>query len=177
MLSTYAYLVVMSLPELPPLLKRTPLHTVSPPDGHRQKCPSGRGRHCPRIACLYVGHCQAHGCDTQGIKTAAGCSQSATRCSRPSEETQPRFGVTLGGVMRPQGTLVPRMRQAPDGCKESGSQPTDISVLNRRVLLTPALPIDKRKNYDADVKKLLPTLDIGSHINASGEPRPIAEAT
>jgi len=73
--------------------------------------------------------------------------------------------------MRPIGTLVPRMRQAPDGGKEGGSQPTDISVINRRVLLAPALPIDKRKNYDADVKKLLPTLDIGSHINAAAQAR------
>ena len=39
----------------------------------------------------------------QGIKTAAGCSQSAPRFSRPSAETQPRCGVTLGGVMRPLG--------------------------------------------------------------------------
>ena len=60
------------------------------------------------------------------------CRQSAPRFSRPSEETQPRFGVTLGGVMRPTGTLVPRMRQAPDGGKEGGTQPTDISVINRR---------------------------------------------
>jgi transposase len=34
-----------------------------------------------------------------------------------SEEAQPRCGVTLGSVRRPQGILVPRMRQAPDGCK------------------------------------------------------------
>ena len=62
-----------------------------------------------------------------------------------SAETQPRFGVTLGGVMRPKGTLVPSMRQAPDGGKEGGTQPTDISVINRRVLLAPALPIDETK--------------------------------
>src|SRR5262245_56848116 len=78
--------------------------------------------------------------------------------------------------MRPTGTLVPRMRQAPDGGKEGGSQPTDISVINRRVLLAPAHPIDKRKNYDADVKKWLPTLDIGSHINARGQARLAAGA-
>src|SRR4051794_35071019 len=47
----------------------------------------------------------------------------------------------------------------------------DISVINRRVFLAPALPIDKRKNDDADVKKLLPTLDIGSHINARRQAR------
>ena len=63
------------------------------------------------------------------------------------------------------------VRQAPDGGKEGGSQPTDISVINRRVLLAPALPIDKRKNQEADVKKLLPTLDIGSHINARRQAR------
>ena len=99
------------------------LQTVSPPDGQRQKCQSGRGRHGPRIECLDVGHCQAHGCDTRGIKTAAGRSQSAPRFSRPSEETQPRCGVTRGGVMRPLGTLVPSMRQAPDGGTSGGSQP------------------------------------------------------
>jgi hypothetical protein len=68
------------------------------------------------------------------------------------------------------------MRQAPDGGTEGGSQPTDSSVINRRVLLAPALPIDKRKNDDADVKKLLPTLDIGSHINATRQARLEAEA-
>jgi hypothetical protein len=73
------------------------------------------------------------------------CSQSTTRFSRPSEEAQPRCGATLGSVTRPQGTLVPRMRQAPDGGKEGGSQPTDISVINRRLLLAPPPPRDKRK--------------------------------
>ena len=34
----------------------------------------------------------------------------------------------------------------------------------------------KEKNYDADVKKVLPTLDIGSHINASLQPRLEADA-
>ena len=33
----------------------------------------------------------------------------------------------------------------------------------------------KGKNYDADVKKLLPTLDIGSHINARFQARRVAE--
>src|SRR5262249_59972271 len=35
----------------------------------------------------------------------------------------------------------------------------------------------QRKNSDADVKKLLPTLDIGSHINAAPQPLPEAGAT
>jgi hypothetical protein len=33
------------------------------------------------------------------------------------KSTQPRFGATLDGVKRPIGTLAPRLRQAPDGCK------------------------------------------------------------
>ena len=79
-----------------------------------------------------------------------------SRVPRPSEETQPRCGVTLGSVKRPQGTLVPRMRQAPDGCKEGGSQPTDISVINRRVFLAPPLPIDKREKSGCRRKKVAP---------------------
>ena len=58
------------------------------------------------------------------------------------------------------------MRQAPDGGKEGGSQPTDSSVINRRVFLAPALPVDKGKNRRQMEKKFPPTLDIGSHINA-----------
>ena len=50
-----------------------------------------------------------------------------------------------------------------------GANPRISAVINRRVLLAPALPIDKGKNDEADVKKLLPTLDIGSHINARTE--------
>ena len=56
--------------------------------------------------------------DTASIKTAAWLTHKACRgFQRLSEEAQPRCGVTLGGVKRPQGTLVPRVRQAPDGCK------------------------------------------------------------
>jgi transposase len=50
-----------------------------------------------------------------------------------SAEAQPRCGGTRGGVRRPTGMLVPRLRQAPDGGKEGGPQPTDSSVSNRRV--------------------------------------------
>jgi hypothetical protein len=49
-------------------------------------------------------------------------------------------------------------------------------MINRRVLLAPALPIDKGKNRRQMEKKLLPTLDIGSHINAGAQPLPEAEA-
>jgi len=37
---------------------------------------------------------------------------------------------------------VPRARQAPDGRTEGGTQPTESSVINRRIFLAPALPMD-----------------------------------
>ena len=60
--------------------------------------------------------------------------------THPSAAARPRFGVTLDGVKRLKETLVPRSRQAPDGRKEGGTQSTDISWINRRVLLAPPLP-------------------------------------
>jgi hypothetical protein len=51
----------------------------------------------------------------------------------PSEEVQPRCGVTLDGVKRLKQILVPRARPAPDGYKSGGNQPTDISRINRRI--------------------------------------------
>lgn len=63
--------------------------------------------------------------------------------ARSSEETRPRFRATLDGVKRLKQTLVPRARQARDGRKEGGSQPTASSRLNRRFLLAPALPMDE----------------------------------
>ena len=65
-------------------------------------------------------------------KARGSVKQKRTGFERLSEEAQPRCGVILGSVKRPQGMLVPRVRQAPDGGKEGGSQPTDISVINRR---------------------------------------------
>jgi hypothetical protein len=58
------------------------------------------------------------------------------------------------------------MRQAPDGGQSGGRQPTEISVLNRRVVLAPALPMNKMHGADHEhINTWLPTLDIGSHIN------------
>jgi len=54
------------------------LHTVSPAHGQRQKCQSGRRRHCPRMKCLHVGHGQA-GCRvTESIKRAE-CGHTSER--------------------------------------------------------------------------------------------------
>jgi transposase len=61
---------------------------------------------------------------------------------RPSEAAPPRCGATRDGVQRPAGALVPRVRQAPDGGQSGGRQPAEISVLNRRMSLAPALPMD-----------------------------------
>jgi transposase len=54
------------------------------------------------------------------------------RVATPLEEAQPRWGVSLGGVTRRNSTLAPRLRQAPDGGKEGGTQPTDSRRINRR---------------------------------------------
>jgi len=69
-----------------------------------------------------------------------------------SDEAQPRCGGTLDGVKRPAGILVPRVRQAPDGGKEGGSQPTESSRLNRRLFLAPALPMDDVTTRAAKMK-------------------------
>jgi hypothetical protein len=48
------------------------------------------------------------------------------------------------------------LRQAPDGCKEGGSQPTDSSRINRRLLLAPPLFMHKGENNDEDLTKVVP---------------------
>ena len=47
-------------------------------------------------------------------------------------------------------------RQAPDGGKEGGNQPTDSSRINRRVFLAPALPIDQGEKTCGRRKKRAP---------------------
>jgi hypothetical protein len=84
---------------------------------------------------------------------------------------QPRFGATLDGVKRPAGILVPRARQAPDGHKSGGHEPMDISRINRRIDWLRLFPSTKGKQHHENLKKLLPTLDIGSHINARHQAR------
>src|SRR5262245_39898330 len=72
--------------------------------------------------------------------------------ARPSAEARPRFGATLDGVQRLQETLVPRARQAPDGRQEGGTQSTDISLINRRLFLAPALPLDTGQEDEENAK-------------------------
>jgi hypothetical protein len=58
--------------------------------------------------------------------------QPAGGTLRLSEERQPRSGALLAGGTRRRDTRGPRKRQAPDGHKSGGTQPTEISVINRR---------------------------------------------
>ena len=73
------------------------------------------------------------GMTPQTLQTNYWCLKRSAGCQHPLEEAQPRYGVTLDGVTRPTGILVPRVRQAPDGYKEGGNQPTDSSKINRRL--------------------------------------------
>ena len=50
-----------------------------------------------------------------------------------------------GAVQRCGTPSIPR--QAPDGDKEGGSQPTESSRLNRRVFLAPSLPMVQVKKW------------------------------
>src|SRR5262249_438368 len=96
----------------------------------------------------------------------------------PLAEAPPRCGGTLGGVTRPKSTLAPRMRQAPDGGKSGGNQPPGPPRGHPSSLRVPTLPMDtwlKEKRRQTS-EKLLPTLDIGSHINAQAHLLPEAGA-
>ena len=121
---------------------RTALSTLSTTERPRQtRESSGRGDR-PGTECLYVGYCATGPCDPIAPAYLSTLERAANRFDLPWEEAQPRFGATLGGVMRLQETLEPRARQASDGPKSGGTQFTDSSVINRRVLLAPALPMD-----------------------------------
>jgi hypothetical protein len=64
------------------------------------------------------------------IQDTSGKAQ--VRFPSPSDEGQPRCGVALDGVKQ-FNILAPRSRQAPDGYTSGGRQPTDISVITRRL--------------------------------------------
>ena len=99
------------------------------------------------------------------------------RCAHGHEQRRRPGWVSPSAAFRePTGTRVPRWRQAPDGGKEGGTQPTESRRINRRLFLAPPLCMHKGANNTEDLKKLFPTLDIGSHSNAGPEPRPEAEA-
>jgi len=98
-------------------------------------------------------------------------------CQRASAETQPRDGVTRGGVER---------RGAGYACRERGRHPTDARkvVPNPRRAAGSTVVYDWRRlcrcpevnKHHADLKNPLPTLDIGSHSNARHQARRTAGA-
>jgi hypothetical protein len=67
---------------------------------------------------------------------------------------QLRCGVTLDGVKRPAGILGPRARQTPDGRQSGGTQPTDISRINRRMYWLRFFQGTQGKNHHEDLKKV-----------------------
>src|SRR5205809_529058 len=101
----------------------------------------------------------------------------------PRRRRSPGDGATLVGVKRLRQILVSRPRQAPDGHKQGGTQPTNISMINRRGYWLrllhgsvsyhhvthsrsgPGPPTPNARGLDAR------GLDIGSHINAPAKLR------
>ncbi len=124
----------------------------------RQTCQSGRRRHCPRMTCLHVGHCQAGCRDRRKPKDDGGLTHKLAQVSHRliGRDAAP---VWCNPRRRYEAAQVPSslaVRQAPDGGKEGGSQPTDISMINRRVFLAPALPIDTKEKTGCRRKKVAP---------------------
>jgi transposase IS116/IS110/IS902 family protein len=76
--------------------------------------------------------------------------------------------------------LVPRVRQVPDGYKSGGSQPTDISRINRRIdwlrLFRWITSPRGHHHEEHQLRIFMPALDIESHINAGRQVRPKAGA-
>jgi hypothetical protein len=118
------------------------VETLSNPESSRPtRQPSG-GSHGPCTGRIYGGHGPTSGSHTLTPKDAPTINRPPAdgfQCA--SEAAQPRCGATRDGVKRPPGILVPRARQAPDGCQSGGTQSTEISRINRRVVLAPALPM------------------------------------
>src|SRR5207249_11108548 len=99
----------------------------------------------------------------------------------PRRRRSPGDGATLVGVKRLRQILVSRPRQAPDGHKQGGTQPTNISMINRRGywlrLLHGSVSYDHITHSRSGPGPPTPNargLDIGSHINARREPRATA---
>jgi hypothetical protein len=71
----------------------------------------------------------------------------------PSEEMEPRFGVTLVNVMRLKQTLVLDSREAPDRHKQGGTQPICLCVhADRRISAGPTVVLSG--SFSSDVRKV-----------------------
>jgi hypothetical protein len=99
---------------------------------------------CPRR--IHGGHGSAASRGSVSQQNAGPGALHAAGGRRASEEAPPRGGGTRGGVRRLVGRRRgPRARQAPDRRQSGGSQPTESSRINRRVLLAPTLPMHRGK--------------------------------
>jgi hypothetical protein len=81
---------------------------------------AGLDVHKDSIAVAYVARAEPPEVVFRGAigtrQKAPGVLECSDNEATPWEETPPRGGATLGGVKKHK-MLVPRMRQAPDGCK------------------------------------------------------------
>ena len=96
----------------------------------------------------------------------------------PRRRRSPGKGGTLVSVKRLRQILVSRPRQAPDGHKQGGTQPTYISMINRRGywlrLLLGSVSYDHVTHLPSGPGPPDPKharLDIHSHINVRGQRR------
>jgi len=96
----------------------------------------------------------------------------------PRRRRSPGDGATLVSVKRLQQILVSRQRQAPDGHKQGGTQPTNTSMINRRgywLRLFPGSvsynPVTHPRSGPGPPTSKRARLDIGSHTNAGYELR------
>src|SRR5439155_25695119 len=99
----------------------------------------------------------------------------------PRRRRSPGDGATLVSVKRLRQILVSRPRQAPDGHKQGGTQPTNISMINRRGywlrLLHGSVSYDHVTHSRSGPGPPTPNargldargLDIGSHISGMGQ--------
>src|SRR5689334_18868623 len=106
---------------------------------------------------MHVGHGQGgpgHPVRRRSIILARMPQNSATRKgANVQRERRSPGGVSPSAALRGSERIrEPRQRQAPDGGKEGGSQPTESSRINRRVLLAPALPMHEGKKRHEDLK-------------------------
>lgn len=143
--------------------------TLSPLNGPRQtRQPSGGG-HCPGPGRFSRGH------GSTGSGNTVHPTNHVDGFPGRAEEAPPRGGAPLDGVTSPAGIRVPRVRQAPDGCQSSGSQPTESRVLNRRMFLAPPLPMGNSTKRTSRCRtrheNFALGLDSGSHSNAHAQRR------
>jgi transposase len=145
--------------------------------------PDSRGkaqvRLCTRYRRLVSRGKQAHVVTVAMARARAGCMWAIAKevpvtLERRHDRSQDRFLLNdersrlthvhrqrrSPGVVSPSAALrgesrtrEPRVRQAPDGRTEGGTQPTDISRINRRVLLAPTLPMHRGQKHHEDLKK------------------------